>query len=296
MLHTFGCYRPTTHDYQVFYSHLDNSAVATAPSMRESDYFVIFLVDARHLDYTESSSLLKTIAKHPSDGSKNGDVGHAWIYLQGIIEGEKAYIEGGHSGELGLIQAKYFDGIMNYIDYGYANPTEEQKRCPHDEPNPIQYLWATQSDGFFQQGSGGHIPTCAVKVDLTEEEFHRICAFIHPDNYFYGEYALIHNQCTSFIAKVAALIQFPLEYEVTITIPSQTKFRGNTYRLWTDPKYRWFTFSSPDIAERSLLNALHSGRGENALKWYLNHKCSRKFVYVPLPKHFVNVPVPEKLN
>jgi hypothetical protein len=243
--------------------------------MKESDYFIVFLVDARHLDYTEGGSLLKTIVKHPSDGSKNGDVGHAWIYLQGIIDRQRVFIEGGHSGELGFRQAKYFDGIMNYIEYGYANPSEEQKRFPRYEPNPIKYLWTTQYDGFFQRGSGGHTPTCAVKVGLTVEQFEKILAFIDPDNYVYGEYALTRNQCTTFVAKIAELIDFPIEYEVSILIPPRLKIGGEIFTLWTDPKYASFTFSSPDIAEHSLILSLNSGSGEDALFWYksTHRKC-----------------------
>ena len=292
-------YRPTTEAYRSFYSHLENqhnshtlhtlhsshSFPSPSPSplpltfrpssIPHTDCFIVFLVDARHLDYTEGSSLLKTIVKHPSDGSKNGDVGHAWIYLQGIVEGQKIFIEGGHSGELGLRQAKYFDGIMNNIEYGYANPSEAQKRCPRYESNPIKYLWATQCDGYFQRGSGGHTPTCAVKIDLTVEQFEKILSFIDPDNYVYEEYSLTGNQCTTFIAKIADLIDFPMEYEVSIRIPPQLKIGGETFTLWTDPQYASFTFSSPDIAEHSLILALNSGIGENALLWYksTHRKC-----------------------
>ena len=49
----------------------------------EEEYFVVFLVNARGLDYTDTLKFLKTVAKHPRDGSKNGDVGHAWVYLKG---------------------------------------------------------------------------------------------------------------------------------------------------------------------------------------------------------------------
>ena len=269
-------YRPTSEAYETFYSHLTLSSPTS--KIKNADYFIVFLVDARHLDYTEGASLLKTIVKHPSDGSKNGDVGHAWIYLQGIVGGEKIFIEGGHSGELGLSQAKYFDGIMNNIEFGYANPSESQKCYPRYEPNPIKYLWATQYDGFFQRGSGGHIPTCAVKVNLTAEQFKKILVFINPENYNYQEYALTGNQCTTFIAKIAELIDFPIDYEVNIDIPPHLKIGGEIFTLWNDPQYASFTFSSPDIAERSLIFALNSDMGENALVWYNNkhHKCWHK--------------------
>ena len=84
-------------------------------------------------------------SKHPSDGSKNGDVGHAWIYLQGNVNGESIVIEGGHSGELGICQPKYFDGIMNYVEYGYADSSCGEMCCLRNEPNPVKYLWASQA-------------------------------------------------------------------------------------------------------------------------------------------------------
>lgn len=265
-----GCsWKPATPEYAELYSHL-----ADRPNyspMQETDYFVVLLVDARHLDYTYGPSTLKTIAKHPSDGSKNGDVGHAWIYLEGIENGKRVFIEGGHSGERGISQAKYFEGVMNYIHYGHANPTKEQICSPRYEPDPIKYLWTTQKDGFFQWGSGGHTPTFAAKITLTKEQFQSIVAFVHSSNYHYGDYALIHNQCSSFVAKVAALANLPIEYEVTMSIPPTVSFRNERWTLWTDPQYGTLTFSSPDIIERSLMQAVQEGRAEYALPWYFKY-------------------------
>src|SRR5262245_4920764 len=72
--------------------------------MKETVSFLVICVDACRLDYTSCKELVRTIAKHPANGSKNGDVGHAWIYLRGWLDGEWIEIEGGHSGELGLIK------------------------------------------------------------------------------------------------------------------------------------------------------------------------------------------------
>lgn len=243
----------------------------TSPGMTESDFFLIVLVDARHLDYSDNRSLLKTLVKHPSDGSKNSDVGHAWIYLQGIVDGERVFVEGGHSGELGCIQAKYFEGVMNGINYGDPNPSSDHKKRPRDEPNPIKYLWATQYDGFFQEGSGNHVPTFAAKVDLSEEQFQRILTFIDPQNYHYHEYALSRNQCSSFVAQVASLANFSISCETTISIEPELKVGGERLRLWKDPQYSHFTFSTPDVIEVSLMEAVVEGRAEYALDWYRLH-------------------------
>lgn len=242
-------WRPSA-EYREFYSHLNENYCHSTP-MQETDFYVIFYVDAPHLDYTNNYTLIQTIAQHPN-GSKNRDVGHAWIYLHGVIDGEPVYIEGGHSGELGIVQAKYFDGIMNYIDFGLANPTKEQTRNPTQyEPNPVKYLWEVQKDGFFQEGSGGHCPTFAVKVDITEKQFIEILYLL--ETYPFPEYSLIGNQCCSFIAQVCALLDLPIEYHMTILIEPNLKLGKDEVRLWSYPQYSLFTFGSPDILERSLM-------------------------------------------
>lgn len=269
-LFLFSCsWQPNSLEYRQYYDYANHFA-RPRTSMKESDYFLIVLVDARHLDYTNNRSFFKTIAKHPSDGSKNGDVGHAWIYLQGKDSaGRKRVIEGGHSGERGMIQAKYFDGIMNYIDFGYANPTPWQKQGYRYEPNPIKYLWETQHDGFFEKGCGRHHPTFAAKVDLTREQFEEILSFINPLYYPYKFYSLTDWQCTSFVCAVASLAGWDLDSLATLPIESRCTVEGECLRFWDDPCYSSITFSSPDILERSLMRSVASGRAEYALNWYL---------------------------
>lgn len=229
--------------------------------IEQSEYFLVILVDARHLDYSNTLSLLQTIAKHPSDGSKNGDVGHAWIYLQGIQNGERVFLEGGHSGERGIIQPKYFDGVMNYAEAG--------------DPNPIRYLWECQHDGFFQWGNGGHYPTYAAKIDLTPEQFHCILNFI--ENYPFSHYFLTENQCSSFVTQVAARANFFLEDKIVIEMAQALNFGDGSIRLWTSPRYANLILSSPDILEHSLIQAVEEGQATDALEWYLHtHPVSLK--------------------
>jgi hypothetical protein len=228
--------------------------------MRESDYFLIVLVNARHLDYTDTVSFFNTVAKHPSDGSLTGDFGHAWIFLKGKLKGETILIEGGHSGERGVMQARYFDGIMNYND----------SISPH-EPNPAKYLWETLNDGYFEKGSGGHRPTFAAKVDLTENEFMNILAFIHPSSYPYMQYALTGQQCSSFAAQAAALGHFYFESETTMAIRPRVWYGNQWVRLWDDPCYSTIRFATPDVIEKGLMKAVKEGRAENAIDWYNNY-------------------------
>src|SRR4051794_20263360 len=95
-----SCCSPQGKAYQSFYAHLD-TPLPKSSLLEPSDFYLVIFVNARHLDYTDCRSFLYTVAKHPSDRSKTGDVGHAWVYLKGIVHGEKVCIEGGHSGELG---------------------------------------------------------------------------------------------------------------------------------------------------------------------------------------------------
>ncbi len=251
-----SCCRPQTESYRQFYSHLNElPPVAHCPTDSEA-YLIIFL-EARHLDYTDNYSFLKTLAKHPSDGSKNRDVGHAWIYLQGQSqEGELLYFYGGHSGETGLIQAKYFDGIMNYIDYGDANPSNISI-CSY-EPNPVKYLFETQRDGFLQWGSGRHKASFAAKIDLTDEQFERVLQFVM--HYPYHEYAITGNQCSSFVAHAASLAGLDLECEVTVEVEPCLVLGADEVCLWKDPAYRYLTISSPDMLEKSLIEAVRQGK------------------------------------
>ncbi|HEV8051762.1 MAG TPA: hypothetical protein VGP47_04645 [Parachlamydiaceae bacterium] len=254
-----GCYRPNSPEYRALYSHLKNQP-ARCEANCSSDYFLIIYVNARHLDYTDNYSFLNTVAKHPSDGTRNRDVGHVWIYLQGIHDGRSVYLCGGHSGERGVYQAKYFDGIMNYIDFGYATPSKDQLKYPRYEPNPVKYLWEAQNDGYFEEGSGMHKPTFAAKIDLSPEQFESIFKYVH--NYDFSNYAITGNQCSSFASQVAMLAGVELEGQITIPIRKELYLKGERIRFWEDPMYSQLTISSPDIIERSLMKAVHEGKAE----------------------------------
>lgn len=222
----------------------------------EEEYFVVFLVNARSLDYTNSLKFLKTVAKHPRDGSKNGDVGHAWIYLKG-----DKILEGGHSGELGELQPCYMEGVLD--------------NCALGANNPVSYLWCGQSDGFFQEGNGGHSPTFAAKVVLTKQQYQSIESFIRT--YPFHDYSLTGHQCCTFVREVAYLANLTIEDKVTLEIEPSLRLQGRAFQMWQDPKYRYLTFSSPDRLEVSLKQLVGEGRAEDALQWYraTHQKCLR---------------------
>jgi hypothetical protein len=256
---------PSSLAYKEHYTHL-KMPISKSERITYSDYFLVILVEARHLDYTTSRGFFKTLAKHQTDGSKNGDVGHSWVYLEGWFNQERICVEGGHSGEVDECQPKYFEGVANYLEFGYSTPHIQRRY----EPNPIKYLWEERSDGYFQEGSGKHRPTFAVKVDLSEEQFHTILEYIK--NYDYTRYAIQGPQCTSFVTQIASIADLKLESILTMKIDPTLNIGGETLRFWEDPQYASITFPTPDVLEFSLMQAVCENKAEYALDWYLNER------------------------
>jgi hypothetical protein len=210
--------------------------------------FVIILTDAGALDYSGSLCFLKTCAKHPSNWSKRGDAGHAWIYLKG----EEGSFEGGHSGELGGKVPTYFEEVMHLAAKG--------------DPNPVRCFFYPRPDGYFEEGSGGHCPTYAAKFALNKEQYEAILKLV--GTYDFTKYALTSHQCTTFVCQVAALAGIQLDSEVTLHIDRTLVLGGNEYLLWTDPKFASVRFESPDQLEASLKQEVKNGRGEDVtLEW-----------------------------
>lgn len=208
------------------------------------DPSLTLLVEARDLSYTCGRDFLRSLAKHPRDGSKNGDVGHAWIYLTGVVNSEPFALEGGHSGELGLYQPKYIDGVVENISLGAKNP--------------IAYLWSSQSDGFFQKGSGGHFPTYAVQLKLTKSQFQQICQFIA--SYDFVNYSLINHQCCTFVTQIAHIAGIELNCFLEIPIEPEMCIGSHTYKLWEDAQYSTLSFEAPELLELELMRLVAEGK------------------------------------
>lgn len=246
----------SAHPYEGIYAPLKQNY--SFVKFKPSSCFLIVLVDAPHLDYSNTFNLLKSIGKHPRTGCKNGSVGHAWIYL--YKDGK--IIEGGHSGERGFLQPKYFDGIMDLVEAG--------------DKNPIRYLWAIQRDGFFQQGSGSHQPSLACAIHLNALQYQEIISFLH--NYQFKNYCLQGQQCVSLVMQVAALAGLELGGRVSIPVSPVVFFNGMQIPLWTDRRYSILSFYSPDFLELSMLKALNENRAADALRWYKSHKKAFSFI------------------
>ncbi|MCE5317217.1 MAG: hypothetical protein LLG04_07630 [Parachlamydia sp.] len=201
------------------------------PSTNSSEYSLAIFISAKHFDYSSCQACLASLAK-----TSDGRFGHAWVSLRGLCNGQPVEIIGGHSGELGRIKPRYFDGVADLVESG--------------DPNPIRYLWEVQGDGFFQKGSGEHRPTYAAQVAITPEQFDAIFSYIQA--YPYNEYCLTGRQCTTFCMEIAALADWYLDGTITLPISSTIYFGGSRMRLWQDPCYASITFASPDRLEHSL--------------------------------------------
>lgn len=138
---------PRTAHWHEQYSYLQHTRPQNK-TITETDYYLVFLVAAHHLDYRDNKNLAHSLISY-SDGK--GGLGHSWVYLKGLKAGEPEVLEGGQSGQLGKMQPVHFAGIKNYIKFGYADPTAAQKSKPRHEANPIKYLWAEFQDGFFSK-------------------------------------------------------------------------------------------------------------------------------------------------
>lgn len=260
---------PKSESWQQQYQHL-NYTIPANNHFTRSDYYVVFLVAARHLDYSDSRILFEAVSNIDNKMHRSR-VGHSWIYLRGIKNDQLVIMEGGQSVGFGKLETGFVEGVVNLATYGYADPTQAEKQRYRYEPNPIKHLWEDRDDGFFQQGSGLLPPTFAAKVNITEEQFDTILAFMDPDKRSYRKFSLTDNQCSSFVTEVAELIGIELEHTVTIDIPPEFNVNGKIYHLWQDPQYSKLTFSTPDILERSLIQLVLERRAEYALNWYRNN-------------------------
>ena len=59
-------------------------------------------------------------------------------------------------------------------------------------------------------------------------------------------------------------------------IPQTLCLDRRRYVLWRDPEYSAITIATPDILEKSLMEAVDEGRAEYALPWYLKHYYPKK--------------------
>ena len=219
-----------------------------------SDYFLVLLVDARHLDYSSPSNYFSTLGQGLFF-SQDPNTGHAWIVLSGTEDGKEWVFEGGHTGEFGLYAPRYFDEVV---------------RLSYEEhhPNPAHYLFTPLPDGSIQYGSGGHRPTFAAALPLTEEGYHRIRRLLLKDGYDFSQWGIRGPNCIRFVLSCLAAADIELDCQETLVMPQSFLYRGEEIRLWSDPTFSTITVETPELLEKRLWQLTEEGRALVAMQWY----------------------------
>jgi hypothetical protein len=262
-------------DYVKRYHYLGAAHAATqarAQFTGTEEYFLVVLVDARHLDYTSPSNYFCSL----SQGlflDQDPNTGHAWIVLIGKEDGHPWVFEGGHTGEFGLYAPRYFDEVV---------------RLSWDEhhPNPAYYLFTTLPDGTIQYGSGGHTPTFAAAFPLTEVGYCRVRRLLAQDGYDFSQWGIRGPNCIRFVHSCLAAIGVEVDCQETFVMPPSFRYKGEEVTLWSDPVYSKFDIETPELLEKRLWELTEEGRALVASRWYRSfcQKCeSRQITPATLP-------------
>ena len=239
-----------------------------------SEYYLVVLVDARHLDYTTPSKYFNTLSQGlflPQDPN----TGHTWIVLAGKQEGKDWVFEGGHTGEFGLYAPRYFDEVVRLA-------------WEEDDPNPASYLFTALPDGCLQYGSGGHDPTFAVAFPLTEDGYKRAHRLLTEGGYDFSRWGIRGPNCIRFSLACLASIGIEVSCQETLELPRSFKYKGKEVRLWSDPAFSRLSVETPELLEKRLWELVQDVKGSVALKWYrsFQRKCKSGQISVAvLPAH-----------
>ena len=219
-----------------------------------SEYYLVVLVDARHLDYTSPSKYFSTI----SQGlffREDSNTGHTWIVLAGKQDGKDWVFEGGHTGEFGLYAPRYFDEVVRLA-------------WDEEDPNPASYLFSSLPDGCLQYGSGGHDPTFAAAFPLTEEGYQRVRRLLSDGGYDFSRWGILGPNCIRFSLACLASVGIELSCQETFVLPHSFIYKGEKVHLWSDPAFSRLCVETPELLEKRLWELVEDGKGSAALKWY----------------------------
>ncbi len=223
-----------------------------------NEYFLVVLVDARHLDYTTPENYFDTI----SQGlffQQDPNTGHAWVVLAGKQDGKPWIFEGGHTGEFGLYAPRYFDEVVHLA-------------WDEHHPNPASYLFYVLPDGTLQYGSGGHKPTFAAAFSLTEKEYLRIRRLLTTDGYDFSRWGIRGPNCIRFAAACLASTGIEVNCQEKFELPRSFSYKGQEVLLWSDPVYSSFYVDTPELLEKRLWELVQHGKAVVATKWYGSFK------------------------
>lgn len=201
-------------------------------------YQLCVLVSSRALDYTNAETFFESLLKQKGTPT----VGHAWIKL---IEKEGSVtvreIEGGHSGEFGVIAPQYFTRLLKESE----NPAIE---------NPVQVLYQPIFDGCLEFGNGGHVPTFKAIFELTEEGFSTLLTLLDDKSgqYAFSKWSMTENNCVRFVLTCLGRIGIVLDATNVVQIPPVAKINGLLIKMWKDERYSKLEVVTPEKLESEL--------------------------------------------
>lgn len=214
----------------------------TGTPVGDEGYHLYILTDIEGpRDYSTSLSVILSFKKNPG--------GHSWI----MLESPQGLLEYGLNGNFGIEKQQYGDGVYQWV------------RDNH--PNPISYLWEVMRDGRLDIGRPDRIPTFVWRMPITEQRHALIHEYVMKRKY--DRFSLRDNNCVDMVADAAALAGINLIHRLRLTIPEETKILGKTLRLWTDPRYRFLEFSTPDLLQMDLRQLAQFGIGSDVTDWYI---------------------------
>jgi hypothetical protein len=261
MLWLTSCSQRMGDSYVSRYQYLGGIQAANQSSPQfsgKSEYYLVVLVDARHLDYTSPRNYISTL----SQGlflSQDPNTGHTWVVLAGKEEERPWVFEGGHTGEFGLYAPRYFDEVV---------------RLAWDEnhPNPASYLFHPLPDGCLQYGSGGHAPTFAAAFPLTEKGYQRVRRLLTEEGYDFSRWGIRGPNCIRFSLACLASVGVELNCQEKFQLPKSFTYKGEEVALWSDPAYSCLCVETPELLEKRLWELVEKGRAIVATKWYSSFK------------------------
>ncbi|MRR56274.1 MAG: hypothetical protein EG822_17540 [Deltaproteobacteria bacterium] len=214
---------------------------ATKTPVGDEGYYLYILNEHANWDYSSAASLVFTIWLRPR--------AHSWL----ILENPKERLEFGHTGDLGITNPRYHEGVFQKIKEGH--------------PDPIGYLWNTMTDGQFQIGKPNRPPKFVWRMPITRRHYQVILEYLMQRKY--DQFDLRNNNCTNFVAEAAALAGINLIHRIHLTLPPETKVLGRKRRIWTDPHFRILEYSTPEVLDADLRQLARLGIGSDVTEWYL---------------------------
>ena len=259
------------------YSYLGDlhQTIQTLPQYCAQDqYFLVVLVDARHLDYSSPYRYLSTLSASFIT-ERAPDPGHAWIVLSGYKDGKPWIFEGGHSVNCNSLMGAYIRDVTGLLQ-------------TQSDPNPVRHLFRVTEKGFFEYGSGENRPTFAAAIPLTKDGFDRICKLFDSDGYDFSQWGVRGPNCVQFALSCLATIGIELECYDVLPLPPSLSFLGKELPLWSDPQYASLALKTPDLLEKRLWELVKRGTALCATSWYSNFRyiCEQGYVETDeVPSH-----------